>query len=192
MKLPKIGYFYKMKKIIKATLFLVFLLSLTSMSVHKFYVSVNQIDFVPKKKALEITSRIFIDDLDLALEKKFKKKVYLATLKETSDAKELLQKYFAEKFSIKVNGQQKQLNFLGKEVEENVLICYFTIKDVSKVSSLEIRSTVLMELYEQQHIFHCSVSGKKQSLLLTNGTSSGVLNYWEIFLLTNKLSTFQP
>lgn len=147
------------------------------MSVHKFYVSVNQIDFVPKKKALEITSRIFIDDLDLALEKKFKKKVYLATLKETSDAKELLQKYFAEKFSIKVNGQQKQLNFLGKEVEENVLICYFTIKDVSKVSSLEIRSTVLMELYEQQHIFHCSVSGKKQSLLLTNGTSSGVLNY---------------
>ena len=166
-----------MKKTIKATLFLIFLVSLTSMSLHKFYVSVNQIDFVPKKKALEITSRIFIDDLDLALEKKFKKKVYLATSKETSDAKELLQKYFNEKFSIKVNGQQKQIHFLGKEVEENVLICYFNVKDVSKVSSLEVKNTILMELYEQQHIFHSSVSGKKQSLLLTNDRNSGVLNY---------------
>ena len=166
-----------MKKTIKATLFLIFLVSLTSMSLHKFYVSVNQIDFVPKKKALEITSRIFIDDLDLALEKKFKKKVYLATSKETLDAKELLQKYFNEKFSIKVNGQQKQIHFLGKEVEENVLICYFNVKDVSKVSSLEVKNTILMELYEQQHIFHSSVSGKKQSLLLTNDRNSGVLNY---------------
>lgn len=166
-----------MKKTIKATLFLIFLVSLTSMSLHKFYVSVNQIDFVPKKKALEITSRIFIDDLDLALEKKFKKKVYLATSKETSDAKELLQKYFNEKLAIKVNGQQKQIHFLGKEVEENVLICYFNVKDVSKVSSLEVKNTILMELYEQQHIYHSSVSGKKQSLLLTNDRNSGVLNY---------------
>lgn len=166
-----------MKKIIKIILVLMLFVSLTSMAMHKFYVSVNQIDFVPKKKALEITSRIFIDDLDLALEKKFKKKVYLATSKETADSKELLQKYFNEKFSIKVNGQLKPINFLGKEVEENVLICYFNIKDVQKVTSLEIKNTVLMELYDQQHIFHTNVSGEKRSLLLTNGTTSGVLKY---------------
>ena len=173
----QINYFYKMKKIIKVALIFVLFLSLTSMTVHKFYVSVNQIDFVPKKKALEITSRIFIDDLDLALEKKFKKKVYLATSREISDSKELLQKYFDEKFSIKVNGQQKQINFLGKEVEENVLICYFNVKDISKVASLEIKNTVLMELYEQQHIFHTTILGQKQSVLLTNGNTVGVLKY---------------
>lgn len=166
-----------MKKIIKGILVLFLFMGLTSMAVHKFYVSVNQIDFVPKKKALEITSRIFIDDLDLALEKKFKKKVYLATSRETADAKELLQKYFSENFSIKVNGQQKQINFLGKEEEENVLICYFNVKDVQKVSSLEIKNAVLMELYDQQHIFHTNVSGKKKSILLTNETSSSVLKY---------------
>ena len=42
-------------------LFLVVLLS--SFAWHKFYVSVTQIDFVPNKKRVEITSRIFIDDL---------------------------------------------------------------------------------------------------------------------------------
>lgn len=166
-----------MKKIITILAISIFCVTLTSMSLHKFYVSVNQIDFVPKKKALEITSRIFIDDLDLALEKKFKKKIYLATSKEASDSKELLQKYFNEKFSIKVNGQEKKIIFLGKEVEENVLICYFNIKDVSKVTSLEIKNTVLMELYEQQHIFHTAVLGQKQSVLLTNGNTIGVLKY---------------
>lgn len=166
-----------MKKIIKGIFVLFLFMGLTSMTVHKFYVSVNQIDFVPKKKALEITSRIFIDDLDLALEKKFKKKVYLATSRETADAKELLQKYFSENFSIKVNGQEKQINFLGKEVEENVLICYFNVKDVQKVTFLEIKNTVLMELYDQQHIFHTNVSGEKRSILLTNETSSSVLKY---------------
>jgi hypothetical protein len=166
-----------MKKIFRATLILLFFVSLTSMALHKFYVSVNQIDFVPKKKALEISSRIFIDDLDVALEKKFKKKTYLATPKETSDSKELLQKYFDEKFLIKVNGQEKQLHLLGKEVEDNVLICYFNIKGIEKISSLEIKNTILMELYDQQNIIHVTVSGDKKSLLLTSGTTSGMLKY---------------
>lgn len=152
-------------------------MSLTSMTFHKFYVSVNQIDFVPKKKALEITSRIFIDDIDLALEKKFKKKFYLGTSKESKESMEFLNKYFQEKFSIKVNNQAKEIHFLGKEIEDNVLICYFNIKDVDKVNSLEIKDSILMELYDQQHIFHTNVLGEKQSLLLTANKFIGLLNY---------------
>lgn len=165
-----------MKKI--RLLFLLMLFAtLSSMAFHKFYVSVNQIDFVPKKKALEITSRIFIDDLDLALEKKFGKKIYLGTSKESFESLDFMKKYFKEKFFIKVNGQQKEIILLGKEVEDNVMICYFTIKEVEKVTSLEIKNTVLMEVYDQQHIFHTSILGEKKSVLLTSGNSQGLLKY---------------
>ena len=150
---------------------------MTSMGLHKFYVSVNQIDFVPKKKALEITSRIFIDDIDLALEKKYNKKYYLGTSKETAESIDFLKKYLKEKFTIKVNGQPKEIIFLGKEIEDNVLICYLTVKDVEKVTSLEIKDTVLMELYQQQHIFHTIILGNKQSLLLTSDKNQGLLKY---------------
>jgi hypothetical protein len=34
-----------------------------------------------------------------------------------------------------------------------------------------------MELYDQQHIFHTHVLGKKQSLLLTSDKIRGQLNY---------------
>lgn len=166
-----------MKKTVRIFLFLVIFIAMTSMTMHKFYVSVNQIDFVPKKKALEITSRIFIDDIDLALEKKYGKKYYLGTPKETSESVDFLKKYLKEKFAIKVNGQPKEIIFLGKEVEDNVLICYLTIKDVEKVTSLEIKDTILMELYDQQHIFHTNILGDKKSLLLTSGETVGLLKY---------------
>lgn len=165
-----------MKKL-RLLFLLILFVTLSSMALHKFYVSVNQIDFVPKKKALEITSRIFIDDLDLALEKKFGKKFYLGTSRESSESLNSLKKYFKEKFSIKVNGQQKEIILLGKEVEDNVLICYFTIKEIEKVTSIEIKNTVLMEIYDQQHIFHTAILGEKKSLLLTSGNTLGLLNF---------------
>ena len=40
------------------------ILFLSSFAVHKFYVSVTQVDYVPSKKRIEITSRIFIDDFE--------------------------------------------------------------------------------------------------------------------------------
>lgn len=166
-----------MKKAIKIVFLLLLFTGLTSASLHKFYVSVNQLDYVPEKKAIEITSRLFIDDMDLVLEKRFGKKIYLGTSKEIKESKELLQEYFQEKFAVKVNEQEKEIRFLGKEVEDNVLICYFTIKNVEKISSIEIKDTILMELYDQQHIFHTHVLGKKQSLLLTSDKIRGQLNY---------------
>lgn len=165
-----------MKKI-RIFFLLMLFATLSSMALHKFYVSVNQVEFVPKKKALEITSRIFIDDIDLALEKKYGKKLYLGTSKESSESLDFLKKYFKEKFSIKVNGQQKEIILLGKEVEDNVLICYFAVKEIEKVTSLEIKDTVLMEIYDQQHIFHTTILGDKKSLLLTTGNTLGLLNY---------------
>ena len=53
----------------KITLFVfgLFVLLLMSFSVHKFYVSIYQINFNQKKQMLEITSRIFIDDLNQVL-----------------------------------------------------------------------------------------------------------------------------
>ena len=66
-----------MKKIIVYT-FLGFLFFATSsFAVHKFYVAVYQVNFAPEKKMLQITSRIFVDDLNKAIEKNTVKKPFL-------------------------------------------------------------------------------------------------------------------
>ena len=100
-----------MKKIIVLALFGIFFLTLTGFSVHKFYMSVYQVNYAPEKKMLRITSRIFIDDLNKALEKKYNKKLFIGTQKETPEELIVLKKYLADHFSIKVNGQSKTMNF---------------------------------------------------------------------------------
>lgn len=146
------------------------------MMVHKFYVSIYQINYVPQKKMLQITSRLFIDDLNAALEKKFHKKTFVGTEKETEEAIILMKKYLSEKLIIKVNGVQKPINYLSNEVETNVLVCYFNCKEISKITSLSIEISALLEVNDaQQNIIQANISGDKQSLLLTSDNFKGVL-----------------
>ena len=159
---------------ISSIVLIVFLLS--SFVAHKFYVGMFQIEFVAPKKELQITTRLFINDINDALEKKYHKKTFLAEKNETKEDVVLLQKYFSEKFKIHVNNQPKNYTFLSKEVENNVLICYFKIKDIPKIYSLEIENSILTELFsEQQNIIQFNNNGKKSSLLLTEDTIKGML-----------------
>ena len=156
----------------------VFFLSLTSFGFHKFYVAVYQINYAPEKEMLQITSRIFADDLNKALEKKYTKKHYLGTDKESPEDLVLLKKYLSENLIIKVNGQSKAMNFLSKEMEGDVLICYLSIKDISKLKSLEVHNAVLVDWdSEQQNITHFTILGTKQSFLFTASSTERMLKF---------------
>lgn len=139
---------------------------------------IYQVDYAPDKKMLQITSRIFVDDLNHALEKKYNKKLYLGTDKESSEELILLKKYMAEKFSLSINGQLKSINFLSKELDGDVMVCYWNIKDVSKIKSIEVYNAVLVDWNsEQQNITHFKVNNAKNSFLFTNSSTREVLKY---------------
>jgi hypothetical protein len=146
------------------------------MSVHKFYTSIYQINYVPQKKMIQITSRIFIDDLNEAIGKRYKTECNIGTEKEIPQDEAAMQKYLAEKFILKVNGVSKPMSFRSKEIEANVLICYFRISDISKITKLEIENSALIESFpEQQNIIQANITGEKQSLLLTAENFKGML-----------------
>ena len=163
------------KTVVVAFLALVFC-SLSAFEIHKFYMAIFQVNYAPEKKMLQITSRIFIDELNLALEKKYGKKTNLGLEKETVEDLNLLKKYFNENLIIKVNGQSKPVVFMSKDVEGDVLISYCRVSDVAKLQSAEITNTVLSHWNsEQQNIIQSTIYGEKKSLLLTESTISGML-----------------
>lgn len=154
------------------------LLLLTSFELHKFYVSIYQINYVAEKKMLQITSRIFVDDLNKVLAEKYNTKVFLGEKEESQKDLDLLKKYMAEKFKIKVNGKYKIIHLANKEMEGNVLICYYNAKDISKVKEMEIENAALLELNdEQQNIIHTNNGGVKKSLLFSGTSVKGMLKY---------------
>lgn len=165
-----------MKGIKKYTVSFLLLFFLTAMSVHKFYVSTYQVNYVSQKKMMQITSRIFIDDLNEALEKKYKKRAYVGTNRQTEADIDLMKKYIAEKCIIKINGEQKSFTYLSNELEANVLVCYFSIKNISKLNTLSIENSALMELNgDQQNVIQANIDGDKKSLLLTVDNFKGTL-----------------
>ncbi len=160
----------------KNIIFFIIIFGFSSFELHKFYVSIYQINFNQKDKRLEITSRIFIDDLNKVLELKYNKKTHISEKNETPEDIELMKKYLSENFIIKVNGVTKPLNYLSNELEANILICYFNIKEISKIKSLEIKNKSLFELkVDQQNIIHTNIYGNKNSLLLTNDNEKGFI-----------------
>lgn len=167
-----------MKKTILITFFGLLFLTMTSFSVHKFYVALYQINYVPQKKMLQITARIFVDDLNSAVGKKYTKKINIGSENETDEDLILLKKYLSEKFSVKINGHSRPMNLLSKEMEGDVLICYLNIKEVPKVNSIEVYNAINIEgNSEQQNIMHFNVSGVKNTLLFTESTTKGMLKY---------------
>jgi hypothetical protein len=165
-----------MKKLHKFLYLFLLSIILTSFGLHKFYVAIYQINHEPKKKMIQVTARLFVDDVNDAIEKKYHKKTFLGEEKESLEDEVLLKKYLSEKFQLKVNGEKKAMNFHSKELENNVLICYLSIKDITKIKTLEIENSVITELYdEQQNIVQTNFNGEKQSLLLTSEKTKGML-----------------
>lgn len=154
-------------------------LSLSSFVFHKFYMGIFQVNYVAEKKMVQITSRIFVDDLNNGIEKKYHKKTFIGTEKETQADLDLLKRYLSENFSIKINGQLKTIIFLSKELEEDdVLVCYSKITGVEKLKTLEITNTILTDWNaEQQNITHISAFGTKRSVLFTESSRKEVLKY---------------
>ncbi len=150
--------------------------SVSSLNSHRFYTAIYQIQYVPQKKMVQITTRIFLDDLNEALQKHYHKKIALGTENESPEDVIWLQKYLSEKFKITINGQPKSLNYLSNELDNNVMVCYLNIKDIHKIVTVEVENSVLTELYsEQQNIIQFNNNGIKQNLLLTSETTKGML-----------------
>jgi len=165
-----------MKKILKISLLTFLIIGLSSFAMHKFYVSIYQINYASEKKMIQITSRIFVDDLNKMLSEKYKTKVNLGEKEETIQDVELMKKYILENFKIAINGKPKIIHFVNKEMEGNVLICYYNIKEISKIKTIEIQNSAMLEVNdEQQNIVHTNILGNKKSFLFSATNAKGLL-----------------
>ena len=145
---------------------------------HKFYVAIFQVNFAQEKKMLQITSRVFIDDLNDVLELKYKVKGQFGEPRQSVSDEQLLEQYFADNLKVWINGKPATLNYKSCEIENNVLISYFSVPGINKIKTLEISNKILTDLVtEQQNIIQTSINGKKASQLLTAGNDRVKLSY---------------
>lgn len=156
-----------MKKIILLSGFLI----LFSFKVppHEFYLSVTEISYKEEKRSLQIITRIFTDDLEEALKKRYDKAIRLSSQKEQGPVRESLEKYLDQKLQLNTS-RKLELQYLGKEYDSDQVVLYIEIPHVEPFEKISVTNALLTDLFEdQKNIVHVSVSGTTRSLLLQKG-----------------------
>ena len=145
---------------------------------HPFYISVCQIDYNSDADTLEMSFRIFIDDLELALESMGTGRLRLGTEQEAEKADEYIGRYLDRHIELEVNGLPVEAAFLGKEVDTDAIWCYLEIVDVTVLDSLSIKNTLLLETFEDQvNLVHVKANDQKKSLVFNRLQISETLDF---------------
>lgn len=162
----------------KALIFVFILPLLAFASAHKYYVSLTQIDYNEKSQALQMTMTVFIDDMETALNNTYDRQFNLYTEKEPEDSNTFFETYLKKHFVVKLEGKPRDLSFVGKKYEGDVVYLYFEIEQVKAVKTIEIQNNMLMEFFnEQKNMIKLKVNGEFDSLMLTKNNAKGVLNF---------------
>lgn len=148
------------------------------MPLHAFHVSVCEIEFDEKQKQLEITHRIFLDDLEIALTDWSKEKVDVLNPEDPELLNQMIGQYLTEKTTYLLNGKSVNASYLGSEKEESVMYCYQVITGVKKVKSLKVTNETLMETYDDQtNIVHIEKDDQMKSLKLSKSEIWGEVRF---------------
>ena len=109
-------------------------------SLHKYYVSVTKIDYIKETGAVQITSRIFIDDFEKLLRGRYDEALVLNTGKSEDQIDIYIEKYLKLKLQININTQKQPLTFIGKAYEDDKVVCYLEIENVQEINQFEVKN----------------------------------------------------
>jgi len=134
---------------------------------HPYYISVVEINHNATDKTLEISCKIFTNDFETTLEKNYKAKVDLSNPKDKVSTDKWINDYIKKHLSIKVDGKDVNLSYLGFEKDEEAVLSYFQVDNVAAPKRINVSNSLLHDFSDQQiNIIHCSVGGKRQSTKL--------------------------
>ena len=123
----------------------------------------TDINYNSTSKSLEITCRIFTDNLEDALEKSSKKSVNILQPKNKEEVNQLISNYIIKHFQLSANGKLKSLQFIGYEQNEDAIWVYFESIESDFPKKIEITNSLLYDYFPQQiNMIHYSVNGEKK------------------------------
>ncbi len=143
---------------------------------HPFYISVTDIRYSSSNQNLEVSQRIYWDDLEVALANHANFKVDFLNPDDSDTLNELVEKYLLSMMDITVNGKNVQLRYLGYEIEDEAAWFYFETNKVEIPKEVGIKSRLLLDNFDsQQNIFNFYLGNKPKSLMLYEGNETGIL-----------------
>lgn len=146
---------------------------------HPLHISVTEIQFDEKDKALEIMMRVFIDDLETTLKSSLNDpNLDILEPKNGKTVDQMMQEYLKTRFRITLDNKVQTIKYLGHERESDAFIFYIEVSNVKKWKAINIQNSIITEVFDDQsNLVHVTVNGKVKSLRLTRNTPADNLTF---------------
>lgn len=144
------------------------LIPLLAFSAHKFYLSLINVEYKAEQETIQITMRVFIDDLQKVINETNDTFIELGVKDEVKDSNNLINNYIGNNFKVIIDSKETAFKYLGKEYDNDIVFLYLEVTDVKKINTIEIQNTMLMDYFStQKNIIKLNINDKKKTFLLT-------------------------
>jgi hypothetical protein len=151
---------------------------LLTAALHPFHVSVCEIEHNSEANTLQITHRIFLDDLEQAINDANKSNFDLYEPRNPQLVDKLIGEYIGEHFQLTVNGNPVTCNYLGHESDLEAAWCYVEVKGVKTIEEVSVFNSILFETFaDQSNIVHISYGGTTRSFQLAGEKKSDAIRF---------------
>ena len=141
--------------------------------IHPYYVSVSELVFNKDVSSLQITKKIFFDDLELVLQNENNNENFDILNSEKDLVNSYIEKYIKKNMFFMVDGKPKELNYLGYEVINSRINSYFEIMNIKKIETIEIKDTSLLNYFDtQENLTYFEIDNQRFTLRLRKNNVS--------------------
>ncbi|MGZ5287072.1 MAG: DUF6702 family protein [Flavisolibacter sp.] len=131
---------------------------------HPFYLSVTEINHNAANKSLEISCKMFADDIESILEKNYRTTLDITTEKDKPQFDRLIPDYFNKHLSLTVDGRPVKFSFVGFENDKESVYAYFEVVQVNAIKKMDVNNSILCDFNNEQiNIVHVTVNGNRKS-----------------------------
>ena len=134
---------------------------------HEYFFS--HTDIVETEESFQISSHIFIDDLESMFQEKGFNELYIGTPRENETVDSLLNAYLAQVIQLDINDQRGQWEWIGKEVSEDLMALWIYLEIPKRAPTATIAlniQTLTKHIEAQKNIVNLDLLNQKRKYLL--------------------------
>ncbi|MHB1197309.1 MAG: DUF6702 family protein [Lutibacter sp.] len=163
---------------LKKFIIILLVLPLFAFTMHKYYVSLCEIEYLKEKQSIQITLGVFIEDLEFTLNKNSGKQLNLGSKIEVGNIDDYYKKYLNEHLLISINGKNQPYKFIGKEYDGDIVRFYLEINNIKELNSIEVTNNILINEFDyQKNIVKIKVRDFNKTYYLNKSNDKSLLKF---------------
>ena len=145
---------------------------------HPFHVSITIFQVNPTTHSIEITLKLFSDDLEDAIHHEGLSPINLGSKNEYGKSDSLIFRYLNTNLKILLDQEIYGFNWIGKEIEHDITWSYLEIENVKMFTTAKITNSIFVSDYQDQlNITHFYKGKHMETLMHHKDETAGTIHF---------------